>query len=321
MIRSHGTAAPRLSAYAPFAGPHVTDAAWWIALASSLKLDRVWFGQQSCVPILGGAGYASGRGHRAPLGTAVSLIPATTPFASAMDIRALAQISESTVAAYFSPGYPHIQHALAGRRWDSPLTATREFFTALRGLLAGGRVDVRGEYVSTTFDSPADDVTDRVELGLGILRPGLARLAGEIADGAVTWLASPDYLDRTLMPALRDGAQSAGRSTPRLVATLHAAPGVDAADVASVVRSGIGPHLSAPHYRDMLRRDGIVVDGTLSDDAIATVVDRRLFVVGDTDDVITRANDLLEAGADEVSVVLHQRPGADRSELLSLIHI
>ena len=45
------------------------------------------------------------------------------------------------MSAYFSPGYPEIHRALTGTPWASPLTTTREFVAALRGLLAGGRVD------------------------------------------------------------------------------------------------------------------------------------------------------------------------------------
>ncbi|GGF97900.1 hypothetical protein GCM10007304_09800 [Rhodococcoides trifolii] len=305
----------RLSAYSPYSGPHVQDAAWWVALGASLGLERVWFGQQSSVSVLGGVGYAAGRGHRVPVGSAVTLLPTTTPFASALELRSLAQLSGSTVSAYFSPGYPAIQHALDGRRWPSPLTATREFFAALRGLLAGADVSERGDYYSTTFTSPAEDVTSSVELGLGVLRPAMARLAGEIADGAVTWLSSPDYLSEVLVPALHDGADSAHRAAPRVVATLHAGVGVDPADAVQVVRTGIGPHLSAPHYRDMLTRSGLQLDGPVTDADVRAVIDRRLFVVGDALDVAARAAELADAGADEVSVVLHDAPGATRDDI------
>lgn len=315
MTATLGSTPLRLSAYAPHSGPHVQDAAWWVALAGSLDLDRIWFGQQSSVSILGGVGYAAGRGHRAPIGTAVTLMPTTTPFASALELRALAQVSEAPVAAHFSPGYPHIQRALTGSPWTSPATATREFFTALRGLLAGGDVDVRGDYFDTTFTSPAPDVSDRIELGLGVLRPGFARVAGEVADGAVTWLASPDYVRTVLLPALTEGAEAARRRTPRLVTTLHAAVGVAADEAVDVVRVGVGPHLSAPHYRDMLARDGLHIDGELSPRHVREVIDRGLFVVGDAGDVRDRAQDLVSAGADEVSVVLHLPAGATRNDI------
>ncbi|MGB3770798.1 MAG: LLM class flavin-dependent oxidoreductase [Rhodococcus sp. (in: high G+C Gram-positive bacteria)] len=306
-----------LSAYSPYSGPHVHDTAWWVALASSLGLDRVWFGQQSSVSLLGGVGYAAGRGHRVQLGSAVTLMPTTTPFTSALDLRSLAQLSDSTVAAYFSPGYPAIQHALGGRAWTSPLTATRQFFAGLRGLLAGGDIHEPGDYYSTTFDSPADDISDRVELGLGVLRPAMARLAGEIADGAVTWLSSPEYLRAVLVPALDAGADVAARPRPRVVATLHAGIGVSASDSVEVVRRGVGPHLSAPHYRDMLRRDGLDLTGPPTDRDIADVIDRRLFVLGGPEAVLDRAAELVDAGADEVSIVLHQPGGATRDDIRS----
>ncbi|MBY6352372.1 LLM class flavin-dependent oxidoreductase [Rhodococcoides corynebacterioides] len=312
--------APSLSAYAPWSAPGIADAAWWVALAASTGLDRVWFGQQSSVSVLGGIGYAAGRGHRVPVGSAVTLIPTTTPYAAALDLRALADLvgdrpGTPPVSAYFSPGYPEIHRALTGTPWTSPLTTTREFVAALRGLLAGGRVDVRGEHITTVIDSPAPDVRDRVEIGLGVLRPAMARLAGEIADGVVTWLATPDYLAETLVPALDEGAATAGRRRPRVVTTLHAGLDVPAAEATDLVRRAVGPHLRAPHYRDMLRRDGLDLTGTLDDRDIARVLDRGLVTIGDADRIASRAADLAEAGADEVSVVLHRPDGATRADI------
>lgn len=312
--------APSLSAYAPWSAPGIADAAWWVALAASTGLDRLWFGQQSSVSVLGGVGYAAGRGHRVPVGSAVTLVPTTTPYATALELRALADLvgerpGTPPVSAYFSPGYPEIHRALTGTPWASPLTTTREFVAALRGLLAGGRVDVRGERITTVFDSPAPDVSDRVDIGLGVLRPAMARLAGEIADGVVTWLATPDYLAEVLVPALDDGSASAGRRRPRVVTTLHAGLDVTAAEAPDVIRRAIGPHLSAPHYRDMLRRDGLELTGTLDDRDIARVLDHGLVTVGDADRVAARAGELAEAGADEVSVVLHLPDGATRADI------
>ncbi len=311
--------APSLSAYAPWSAPGIADAAWWVALAASTGLDRVWFGQQSSVSVLGGVGYAAGRGHRVPVGSAVTLLPTTTPYAAALELRALADLvgdqPRTPVGAYFSPGYPEIHRALTGTPWTSPLTSTREFVAALRGLLVGGRVDVRGDRITTVIDSPAPDVSERVEIGLGVLRPAMARLAGEIADGVVTWLATPDYLAETLVPALDEGAAASGRRRPRVVTTLHAGLDVTAAEAPDLVRRGIGPHLSAPHYRDMLRRDGLELTGTLDDRDIARVLDRGLVTVGDAGRIASRAADLTEAGADEVSVVLHLPEGATRADI------
>lgn len=302
--------ASALSAYAPFSRPEVGDTAWWIALGSSLDLRRVWFGQQSFTPVTAGVGYAAGRGHRSAVGSAVTLMPTTTPFSAAQELRALARLSGEKVTACFSPGYPAIQAMHTGRTWRSPLTATREYLAALRGLLSGGPVDVRGEYVTTVDVARGSDVSGDVELGLGVLRPALTRLAGEIADAAVTWLATPDYLAGTLLPALSDGADGAGRRRPRMVATLHAAPGIDAEQAPEVIRRAIGPHLSAPHYRDALHRAGLRIPESPTDDNLRELAAQGLFALGDPDDVLARVGSLREAGADEVAIVLHHPPTA-----------
>ncbi|MER6841096.1 LLM class flavin-dependent oxidoreductase [Streptomyces platensis] len=71
-----------------------------------------------------------------------------------------------------------------------------------------------GDYV-TCHTGLAAFPTPKVDIGLGVLRPGMARLAGHIADVAITWLTPAAYLRDTVIPALRAGAESAGRPVPR----------------------------------------------------------------------------------------------------------
>lgn len=304
-----------LSAYAPYSTPDVASMAWWVAMSSTLKLDRIWFGQQTFAPVVAGVGYASGRGHRAAVGTAVTVMPTTTPFATAQELRATSRLTGKKTCGYLSPGYPEIQRRMTGSQWASPLTATREFVAAVRSLLAGADTDIRGEYFHTAHQATGVDDSESCEIGLGVLRPGMARLAGEIADGFITWLSGAEYFSQVLCAEANAAADAAGRSRPRAVATLHAAPEVPDADVPDIVRGAIGPHLSAPHYRDMLERSEIPLHEIPTDVDLRNVADRGLFCTGDHQEIIDRANALAFAGADEVSIVLHQRPGQGLTEL------
>ena len=85
------------------------------------------------------------------------------------------------MVAGFSPGPKLFQSALLGAPYASPLTAAREYIVALRGLLDGQEVMQQGEYVSLHGGQPRVPPPP-VSLGLGVLRPRMARLAGEIAD-------------------------------------------------------------------------------------------------------------------------------------------
>ncbi|WNO71813.1 LLM class flavin-dependent oxidoreductase [Streptomyces sp. AM8-1-1] len=89
------------------------------------------------------------------------------------------------------------------------VTAAREYLGIVRGLLDGETVQAEGEYFSChggLSPSPAPPV----ELGLGVLRPGMARVAGAVAGCAITWLTPASYLT-VLRPCGRGPRRQTGR--------------------------------------------------------------------------------------------------------------
>ena len=208
---------------------------------------------------------------------------------------------------------------MLGRPFASQLTAVREYTTIVRALLAGSAVDQRGEYFSFTGELTRVP-SPRVEVGLGVLRPNMARLAGEIADTVITWLTPASYLSGQLLPALRAGAQAAGRPVPRAVAIVPVAlrrPGRDPAELADTV------HLRVPHYVDMLRRAGIEVGGASPAERGRAVVDGRAFVTGDAGEIAEQLDEFRAAGVDEIvlsvtGVCLRHGPQAALAELEEL---
>jgi alkanesulfonate monooxygenase SsuD/methylene tetrahydromethanopterin reductase-like flavin-dependent oxidoreductase (luciferase family) len=165
-------------------------------------------------------GFASQAGSalRIPLGLAVTLMPLRHPFEAAVQTVSLARITGQSLVAGFGPGPTLFQEMLLGRRYCSPLTAVREYVTIVKGLLLGGPVDVQGHYC--TCRASLGVASPTVEIGLGVLRPGMARLAGEVADVAITWLTPAPYVRDVIRPALEEGAAKAGRPVPCIVSAV-----------------------------------------------------------------------------------------------------
>ncbi|MFE0512507.1 LLM class flavin-dependent oxidoreductase [Streptomyces sp. NPDC058964] len=117
-----------------------------------------------------------------------------------------------------------------GARAESPLTLLREHLDALRALLRGERLTVRGRYVE--LDDVALDWPPRgaVEVLAGATGPRTLRLAGEAADGTIlTASTSPDGVRRARR-LIDEGRAAAGRTGPhKVVVYLLAATGADAA--------------------------------------------------------------------------------------------
>lgn len=86
--------------------------------------------------------------------------------------------------------------------------------------------------------------------------PRMVELAGELSDGAVTWMTGPKTLGEHIVPALTEAAAGAGRPAPRIVAGLP----VCVTDTPDDVRTRIAEQFAlagqVPEYRATLDREG-----------------------------------------------------------------
>ena len=205
------------------------------------------------------------------------------------------------MVAGFGPGSRELQANLLGAPYSSPLALAREYVGAVRGLLDGDVVDADGEQLRLRAQlAPA--AAPEVEVGLGVLRPAvMARLAGEVADAAITWLTPPDYLREVLVLALARGRRGDRPATP--------APGRDGAGRARPLRRRAGgPRARVPTPRTSTLPTtatcsaGPGLDTEAADTAALArqVIDARGFVTGDLDSVHKHLTEYAEAGVDEV---------------------
>ncbi|MCZ9353074.1 LLM class flavin-dependent oxidoreductase [Streptomyces mutabilis] len=271
----------------------------YAALVEWTGADRLWQGQAMLVEPFQGFAAAAGAGFRVPTGTGVTLMPLRHPYEAAHQVRSLAMTTGESVVAGFGPGGREFQRSLLGAPYASPLTAAREYLMIVRGLLSGKTVELDGEYFSCHAGMvPA--VAPRIDLGLGVLRPGMARLAGEVADAAVTWLTPPAYLRDTVRPAMAEGAERAGRATPRLSAIVPVALERPDRDPTELVVASNSRHMRAPHYIDMLRKAGIDIAGEELPAAAKRMLEGDAFVHGTIDTIVEKVTAYREAGADEI---------------------
>ncbi|MFB4267927.1 LLM class flavin-dependent oxidoreductase [Nonomuraea sp. GTA35] len=271
----------------------------YAALVEWTAAHALWQGQATLIEPHQGFVYAAGAGFRVPTGLGVTLMPLRNPYEAALQVRSLAMATGEPVVAGFGPGPLSFQESLLGERYPSQLGAIREYVTAVRGLLDGGVVDVHGEYVQCKAMLPPA-VSPPIEIGLGVLRKNMARLAGQLADVAITWLTPVDYLAETVMPALREGAEEAGRPAPRLAAMVPLAVARPDRTPAEQAMASNALHLQAPHYVDMLRKAGLDVTGKDPAADAKAAVAGGAFLSGDLDELVAALKEYERAGADEI---------------------
>ncbi|TYB57278.1 LLM class flavin-dependent oxidoreductase [Nonomuraea sp. PA05] len=271
----------------------------YAALVEWTAAHALWQGQATLIEPHQGFVYAAGAGFRVPTGLGVTLMPLRNPYEAALQVRSLAMATGEPVVAGFGPGPISFQESLLGERYRSQLGAIREYVTAVRGLLDGGVVDVHGEYVQCKAMLPPA-VSPPIEIGLGVLRTNMARLAGEVADVAITWLTPVDYLAGTVMPALREGAEKAGRPAPRLAAMVPLAMTRPDRTPTEQAMASNALHLQAPHYVDMLRKAGLDVTGKDPAADAKAAVAGGAFLSGDLDELVAALKEYERVGADEI---------------------
>lgn len=178
-----------------------------------------------------------------------------------------------------------LSSSTAGKRlWGvgmgDPLADMRDYVTVLRPLLDGrvapasarwGNEPVRGRV--------RPDPGTWLPLYLAVLGTGMARLAGEIADGLITWMTPVEWVRDYLVPAASEGRARAGLTMKGfdVVAAMPAAATDDVGTARSSVRGYACNYLGADRYRTMLRRCGFGTD-VAAYDAASTHEERRAAV-------------------------------------------
>jgi alkanesulfonate monooxygenase SsuD/methylene tetrahydromethanopterin reductase-like flavin-dependent oxidoreductase (luciferase family) len=271
----------------------------YAALVEWTAARRLWQGQAMLIEPFQGFASAAGAGFRVPTGVGVTLMGLRHPFEAAHQVRSLALATGESVVAGFGPGGRQFQAGVLSRPYASPLTASREYLTIVRGLLERGAVDVDGEYFSCHGAMPPA-IHPRIDLGLGVLRPGMARLAGEVADVGITWLTPAGYLRDVILPALREGAERAGRETPRLTAMVPLALAEPGREPEKLVLASNAKHMQAPHYMDMLKKAGIELAGDASIADAKSMLHGRAFLYGTLDEIREELAAYREIGVDEI---------------------
>lgn len=109
-----------------------------------------------------------------------------------------------------------------GIPYDRPALHTREYLSVMRPLLEQGAVQFRGEFFNVNLELAALE-RPACPILLSALAPRMLNLAGQLADGTVTWMAGPRTIGSHITPRIRRAADNAGRAEPRVCVGLPTA--------------------------------------------------------------------------------------------------
>jgi F420-dependent oxidoreductase-like protein len=277
-----------------------------IRRAEELGVAAVWTPQGGVIPdtmlLLSAAAMVT---SRIKLGTSIIPTWPRAPILIAQQAMAMHSLAPGRFRLGIGPSTPAAMVPLYGSDYRKPLTQLREYLIIIKAFLQQGAVDFKGEFASARvrLREPID-----VPVMASALSAGAFRLCGEFADGAISWMCPWEYLRDVALPALREGAQSAGREPPPLIAHLPICLSSDAAAVRIAAQEQVGSYGTFPVYQAMFRAAGYPDTGEgFSDELIASLV-----ASGSDDQIIERLAVIRDGGAAEVMTHI-LFPTADRA--------
>src|SRR5579862_2497024 len=187
--------------------------------AEKLGYDSVWAAEAYGSDTATVLGWLAGQTEKIRLGSAIFQMPARSAAMTAMTAATIDQLSGGRMLLGIGASGPQVAEGWHGQRFARQLQRTREYVAVLRMALARERVEYHGE----TLELPLPDgpgkalklmiapVQEQIPIYLAAIGPKTTELAGEIADGWIPTLFSPEYVSH-LRELLEEGAARAGRS-------------------------------------------------------------------------------------------------------------
>ncbi len=189
------------------------------------------------------------------VGTGVVPIYTRTPATMAQTAATIDELSGARLTLGLGVSHRPVVEGWHGQTIDRPVHEMREYLGIVRAILRGEDPPA-GEKWHTGFRLVGLDPRPQLPIYVAALSPPMLRLAGEIADGVLLWLCSPDYIRDVVIPEVTAGRERAGRTLKGfdIVPAVPAAVVEDPAGAHAAMRRDLLPYFGLPFYRAMLER-------------------------------------------------------------------
>jgi F420-dependent oxidoreductase-like protein len=227
--------------------------------------------------------------HTIELGTAVMPTYTRHPLAMAQQALSVQAASAGRLALGVGPSHPVVIETMFGMEYESPAAHTREYVEVLRAAFAcSGHVAYEGAHfrVNAMLDVPG---AAPAPILIAALAPLMLRVAGEVADGTITYWANERAVAEHIVPRITRAAESAARPSPRVIVGIPIAL-VDDADAGRAETAALFDGYNAiSTYQRIMARGG--------DDATP----REIAIIGTERDLRARLRSYADAGATEIA--------------------
>jgi F420-dependent oxidoreductase-like protein len=190
--------------------------------AERLGYDSVWTAEAYGSDAATILAWLAGQTTTIKLGSGIFQMPGRSAAMTAMTAATIDQLSDGRMLLGIGSSGPQVSEGWHGVRFAQQLQRTREYIEVVRKALARERLEYHGQTIELPLpDGPGKalkltiaPVQADMPIYLAAIGPKNTALAGEVADGWMPTLLSPEHLP-LLRESLDEGAARAGRSLER----------------------------------------------------------------------------------------------------------
>ncbi|WP_242545753.1 TIGR03564 family F420-dependent LLM class oxidoreductase [Amycolatopsis sp. MtRt-6] len=259
--------------------------------AEQQGIGTVWFNQPATHDAVVLAAVVGREVPRISVGTAVVPMHPRHPQLLASAAKTAQAATHGRFRLGLGLGAPDLLTHAYGLPYPPPITHLREYLTALRPLLAGEVTPYEGTTLKSHPVGPTAVAGAEPEIPLIVaaMGPQALRVAGELADGTMPFLAGPRTLAEHIVPRITEVATRAGRPAPQVIAAVPVIVTDDVDQARAAAIAHLAFYDSIPSYRRVVEMEG-------ADRAV------ELALIGDEATVAAGLRRYAEAGATEITV-------------------
>ncbi len=314
--------------------------------AERLGYDSVWTAEAYGSDAATVLAWLAGQTSTIRLGSGIFQMPGRSAAMTAMTAATIDQLSGGRMILGIGSSGPQVAEGWHGQRFGKQLQRTREYVAVVRKALARERLEFHGD----TLELPLPDgpgkalkltiapIQEHIPVYLAAIGPKNTALAGEIADGWIPTLFSPEHVSE-LRPLLQEGADRVGRSLDNfdIAPTVNVFVTDDLEGARNAMRPFIALYVGGMgsrkqnFYNNLVCRYGFEADAKVIQDlylegkreeAMAAIPDALIDMVslcGPRDVVRERLNVYREAGVGTLGLTPIAFTKDDRLEQLRLV--
>src|SRR4051794_17285219 len=228
-----------------------------VKLAESLGYDAVYCTQtagRDALTVMTAYALAT---TRMRVGTGVVPIYTRTPATMAQTAATIADVSGGRFVLGLGVSHRPVVEGWYGQTIDKPVAEMKEYVGIVRAILAGEQPPEGGKWRTAFQLSGFGPFPDQPVYGAA-LSPAMLRAVGEVCDGVILWLCTPDYIRDVVVPEVATGRERAGKPPEGfdVVAAVPAACTDDRDAAYEAMRRDLLVYFGLPFYRAMIERSG-----------------------------------------------------------------